>query len=119
MGAGLGGLDRTGWMGTGLGERGRGSGGRTGYISGGTTYLPHSTPCRSPVGPLLKENVGHAGHSGECGVPIWGPFYLYWGNTHVFCGCVFGGCFLTLIFNNIFELIPRQHYFEVYAWMFL
>jgi hypothetical protein len=37
----------------------------------------------------------------------------------VFSGCVFGGYFFTLIFNNIFELIPRQHYFEVYAWMFL
>ena len=96
-------------MGTRLGERGRGTGGRTGYISGGTTYLPHSTPCGSPVGPPLKESVGHAGLSGECGVPIWGP-YLW---------VCFGGCFFTLIFNNIFERIPRQHYFEVYAWMFL
>ena len=27
--------------------------------------------------------------------------------------------FLTLFSNIIFESIPHQHYFEVYAWMFL
>ena len=53
---------------------------------------------------LLKESVGHAGHSEECGVPIWGFFFHNWENTHVFCGCVFGGYFLNLFFNNIFNL---------------
>ena len=68
-GAGLGGLDRTRWMGTGLRKRGRGTGRRTGYISGGTTYLPHFTPCGSPVGPPLKESMGHATLGG-----VWGPY---------------------------------------------
>ena len=45
-----------------------------GYISGGTTYLPYSTPCGIPVGPPLKEARGTRGTRGSVGSLFGGPF---------------------------------------------